>query len=260
MLSERRMKKYDVAFLILQPIFATSLSLIFQVNFLTGIFLFMGIPCLYFSWRTKDMWMKTLIFSIAMGVIFSLFMDMVQQYNYIWFERTTIFPHFFGKIVVEHFLWGFLFTYMVLIFYEHFLDKGIHELFDKKLKYFFIPVILLSLVFVMLEVLNPKILTVNYAYLILGIVVVAVPIFSTLLFFPKLISKYAVTASYFFFHTMIYEWTAMELNHWVWPEGQFVGWVELLGHSFPFEQMMFFMFMGAAAILTYYEFFDDDIR
>ena len=56
----------------------------------------------------------------------------------------------------------------------------------------------------------------------------------------------------------MYELTALKLGWWDFPSRDFVGWVSILGTRFPLEEFVFWLCLFAMAILTYYEFFDDD--
>ena len=85
-----------------------------------------------------------------------------------------------------------------------------------------------------------------------------VPAITFLSLFPRLLSKYVKTASYFFLLSILFELTGLQLNQWTFPGSNFIGWVELFGHRFPFEEFFFGFVMGAISVLTYYEFFDDD--
>jgi hypothetical protein len=76
-------------------------------------------------------------------------------------------------------------------------------------------------------------------------------------FFPRLFSKYVKAISYFFALFILLELTGVHLNQWVFP-GEFIGWVELFGIKFPFEEFFFFIILGSAVILSYYEVFADD--
>jgi len=55
-----------------------------------------------------------------------------------------------------------------------------------------------------------------------------------------------------------YELTALHLGLWSFPGEHFIGWVDILGYRFPFEEFFFFIVLASIAGLAYYEFFDDD--
>jgi hypothetical protein len=57
---------------------------------------------------------------------------------------------------------------------------------------------------------------------------------------------------------LMFELTGLELQLWTFPGTHFIGWVDLLGYKFPFEEFFFWFVLSAITILSYYEFFDDN--
>lgn len=253
------LKKIDILLLILFPIVATITSLYFSVNFLVATLLFFGVGSVYLSFRTPHRVSRTLLFSVIFSIPMGFLIDYLALINNAWYVPHTVFPHrLLGVVPYEDMIWGFLLVYHVVIFYEHFLDKGKHNLIDKKMKYFIWPVILVFLIF-FLSIYNDVSLILPYPYLIICSIFVLLPSVTFLAFFPRLISKYIKTTSYFFMSGLMFELTGLHLNHWGFAkDGQYVGWIELLGHRFPLEEFFFWFVMIAIGILSYYEFFDDD--
>ncbi len=257
--NEKTLKKIDIILLIIFPIIATVISLLIKANFLVSTLLFFGLPASWLSYRTPHKSLKTLIFSAIFALPFGIIIDYITAQDGSWYVPTTIFPfRLLGVIPIEDLIWGFLLVYTVVIFYEHFLDKGKHELIDKKMKYFILPAIILFILFLLIYSLNPDFLRIKYAYLLIGIVLILLPSITFLSFFPKLISKYVKTACYFFILSFMFEMTGLQLNQWTFPGQNFIGWIEILGHKFPFEEFFFWFIMVSIGILSYYEFFDDD--
>jgi len=257
-MNEKNLKKLDIFLLIFLPVFATAVSLLIKANFLISTLLFFGLPSLWLSYRTPHRISKTLLFSAIFSIPAGIIIDYIATLDGSWYVPTTIFPfRLLGVIPIEDLIWGFFLTYTIVIFYEHFLDKGKHELIDKKMKYFILPTILVLIIFFLLYFINQDLLRIKYAYLILGVVLILLPSITFLSFFPKLISKYTKTACYFFILAFMFELTGLQLNQWTFPGQNFIGWIEILGHRFPFEEFFFWFVMVAIAILSYFEFFDD---
>jgi len=253
------LKKLDIFLLILFPIASAVLSLAFSVNFLVSILLFFGLPSLWLSFRTPSQVNKTFLFSLILSIPLGIFIDYIATVDNSWFVPITVFPfRLFSVVPIEDLIWGFFLIYSIVIFYEHFLDKGKHELVDKRMKYLAWPLIILMLVFFTILFTKPELLVIPYAYFWLGIIFFILPAITFLSFFPRLLSKYIKTASYFFLLSLLFELTGLQLNQWTFPGSNFIGWVELFGHRFPFEEFFFGFVMGAISVLTYYEFFDDD--
>ncbi len=253
------LKKLDIFLLILFPFISVVLSLSFRANFLTSILLFYGLPSLWLSIRTPSQVKKTFLFSLIISIPFGLFIDYIAIKDGAWFVPTTYFSfHIFGVIPIEDLIFGFFLIYSIVIFYEHFLDKGKHELVDKKMKYLVWPIVSAMTVFFTLLLSKPDLLTLPYAYFWLGITLFFFPAIMFLSFFPRLLSKYIKTASYFFLLGVIFEITGLELNQWTFPGTNFIGWIDFFGIRLPFEELFFWFVMSAISVLSYYEFFDDD--
>ncbi|OGG01607.1 hypothetical protein A2Z33_07495 [Candidatus Gottesmanbacteria bacterium RBG_16_52_11] len=211
------------------------------------------------SFRTPARVKKTLVFSLLISVPMGICIDIIAAFNNSWFVPVTVFPfRLFGTVALEDLIWGFFFIYSPVIFYEHFLDKGKHRLSDRWVKYLAWPVIALVLIFITVYFSSPELLVIPYSYFWLGVIFFLLPSVTFLSFFPRLLSKYVKTASYFFFLALLFELTGLQLKQWTFPGGNFIGWIDLSGFRFPFEEFLFWFILGAIGILSYFEFFADD--
>ncbi len=248
-------KKIDLFVLVLFPIIASIISLLFKVNFITGILLFFGIPSIYLSIKSKNLIKKTAIVA-AIFSIFLLLLDYWATINKAWLADSMFPFKIFGIYAIEMILWQFLFAYFIIIFYEYFFDKGKNEIPKQNLKYFFMLIIVLFLLIVLQVISHIEII--NYFYLWIGIILILVPIVIWFFFFQKPILKFIKAGAYFFVVYLIYELTALKLQHWTFPGNKFIGWVTLFNLSFPIEELIFWMALGIVGGLILYEFFADD--
>ncbi len=253
------LKKIDIIFLILFPIISVATALTLRTNFLETTLLFFGLPSLWLSLRTLGQVAKTFLFSLFLSVPLGIVVDYIATIDQAWHVPNSVFLiRLFGIIPIEDIIYAFFLVYSIVIFYEHFLDKGKHELVDKRMKYMAWPLITLVMVFLITLFTKPEMLVIPYAYFWLGTAIFLIPAVTFLSFFPRLISKYIKTASYFFLLALMFELTGLELQLWTFPGTHFIGWVDLFGYKFPFEEFFFWFVMSAIAILSYYEFFDDN--
>src|SRR5258708_34119229 len=94
----RNLKRLDVILLILFPIIASLYSLVFKFNLLVSIFLFLGLPSVYLSFRTPKAILRTLLFSLIFGIPMSIICDYLAYLTHMWFVP-TVFPfRLFGAI------------------------------------------------------------------------------------------------------------------------------------------------------------------
>lgn len=253
---EKNKKILDIALIILLPIIATILALYFRANFLITIILFLGMPALWLSLRTPKAIQHTFIFSLVFSFIGWIIIDPLAVLDKAWYVP-TIFPFRIFGAPVEDFIWSFAYTYLIIIFYEHFFDKGKHNVVDKRFKYFlyiFIPAMILFLTGFYWSLAS---FSIPYFYLWMNIFVCFIPIVLFFSSYKSLITKVIKLAVYFFFLGIIHELTALELGHWAFPGVNFVGWVTIAGYAFPYEEFVFGMLLFAAAVIAYYDFFDE---
>ncbi len=258
-MSEKLLRKLDIVALLSFPIIAVYFSLLLKANLVTSILLFFGLPSVYFSYRTPRMVLKTIIFALVLTVFIGPWADYIATVSGAWYVPNSAFPvRLFGVVTFDNLLWLFFFVYSVLIFYEHFCDKGKKELIDKRMKYLIWPLFAVLFVFVLFLKQSPALLNIPYAYVWLGLVTVLLPASLFLRVFPNFLARYVKVSAYFFILSILFELTALELGQWSFPGTTFIGWVEIMGYRFPFEEFFFWCLLAVTAILSIYEFFDDD--
>lgn len=252
-------KKIDVIFLIINPIFSTIISLVFKTNFLTSTLLFFGIPAVYLSSRNPHAIKKSFIFASVTGIFGAFAIDYVATVSGSWFVPRTFFTfRLIGNVPIEDLIWGFLLVYGIVMFYEHFLDKGKHNLKDTNLKYLIVDIIFFIISFFLIYLFQPSLLVIPFFYVKAGIIIVLFPVISFLSFFPRLLSKFVKAGTYFFTQGILFELTGLTLNQWNFKGENFIGWVYIHNLRFPLEEFIFWMVLFSTCVLSYYEFFDDD--
>ena len=68
-------RKIDIVLMILLPIVAAALTLIFRTNFLISTLLFFGLPALYLSLRKPEIVPRSLIFTALFSIPLSIVID-----------------------------------------------------------------------------------------------------------------------------------------------------------------------------------------
>ncbi|MEK6953326.1 MAG: hypothetical protein AABX29_10035 [Nanoarchaeota archaeon] len=253
-------EKLDLIILLLYPIIASLISLYLKTDFFISILLFFGVPSLFLSIKAKEHVKKTLLFSLMMGIPLSIIIDYIAHFNGTWWVPSPFFNfRILDLVPLEDLLWGVLYLYFIIMFYECFIDKHVtKKLYTKHTRTIVLILLVIVGLFFFILIQNPVYLRIPYFYLISGIVIGIIPILAVLFKFPILFTKLLKTTSYFFFFTFMYEITALKLGWWEFRGEEFIGWVEISGVKFPFEELFFWMILGAMGVLSYYEFFDDD--
>lgn len=252
--------RIDIALMIVFPIVAAVLTLIFKFNFLISTLLFFALPSFYLSLRKPGIVPKSLIFTAIFSIPLAVVVDYLAVLDRAWLVPTTIFNfRFFGIVPLEDFVWGFLYVFFIIIFYEYFIDFGEKEdTLSKNTKYLIVILLILLILFFFVLFVSPQLLHIEYFYLKAGIILALLPLIAFLSFFPKLWTKYLKIGIYFLGLSLLFELVGLHTNQWTFPGHNFIGFIEIFGLRIPFEEFLFWIVLGVPWILSYYEFFADD--
>jgi hypothetical protein len=259
----RRLQKYEFIGLLCWPIAAAILSLVWNAQMYLSLLLFFGVPALYISLRHPELIKKSAIFSLIFSIPAAFLIDYVMQYTGGWAIGRMEFPHVWilQYVSLLQLIWLFLYTYLVVIYYEAFFDRSVKKIFYPRIKYLvYLGVGVLGFL-TFFHFFDQGVLYIDYFYFKIGLLGVLLPLVLFLTQTPAAVGRFAKVAIYFFYYTLLYELTALQLQQWNFPaENQFVGYVRLFEHSFPFEELFFWMMISSISILAYYEYYDDDGR
>jgi hypothetical protein len=250
----------DLILILLWPIAATIISFAVNANFIESQLLFFGIPLLYLAMRDMARVPKAALFAAAFSVPLVAVFGYLFEYTRTYVIATNVPARLFGVLSIDVFLWGFLYFFLVVLYYEHFLARHARKepLWPKKFSLgLFLLGSILALFFAILG-FAPNLLEIRYYYLKFGLVLVLPPIVLMLAKFPALWAKFAKAGAYFFYLSFLYEITALKLGQWWFPSPDFIGFITLFGVTFPFEELLFWIILGSLGVLVYYEFFDDE--
>ncbi len=256
-----RRKRFSLIFILLWPIVAVILSFFLQANTLVSTLLFFGVPALYLSFMNQRCIRMAGMFSLLFSIPFAIMLDYIMEITGGWYIATSVFDPYriFGYVTIEQLIWLFLYVYLVAMFYETFLDKKCtHKLSYPKLKYLIIVLYILFGAFLILHLTKHEILEIDYFYLKFGIVLGLLPLLFAFLRLPDMYSAFFVTGAYFFYLSFLYEVTALLLGQWSFPAAnQFIGFIKIGTIAFPLEEFIFWILLGAIAVLSYYRVFGE---
>jgi len=251
----------DLAIILIWPIIAAILSLIFEPNAFGSIILFLAIPSIYLAIKGREYVKKALLFTLAVGITTMIILDYVAQKTGAWvmYPDSIINFKLFGIVTFEVVLWAVFTCFFIIIFYEYFINKHSTRIFwQSKMKYVLMLAIISFIIFLVFLFAIPDLLNIPYFYLTWGIVLLLIPFLIQLFRYPKTTSKFFLAGAYFFYLHFIYEITALKLGWWTFPGTEFIGQISMLGVIFPIEELIFWFILLALTTLSYYEFFDDD--
>lgn len=247
-------KRKDLLLLVLINIFAVVASFLFQTNFLTSTILFLGLPSLYLLWKEKAYLRKIFLASVAFGIFFAFVFDFIAELNKAWdWNGGLLFGKILGVVQADVMVWFFLWIFHIFLFYEHFIDR-------KKLKSSKISArqfevlgvsILSTILLVVVYQFFPSVLYFGKAYLVLCLIV-SIPFVILCFAKSKLVLHTIPMIVYFAFVYLTHEITALHLEQWRFP-GDYIGWVHMLGVSFPIEEFVFWIILSSLIGAMYYE-------
>ncbi len=256
---------WDKILLILFPIIATFVSIFFINSYPLSTILFYGVPGIYLSLRFGHLWQekKGLLFAILVATPFAIIVDYIGIQSGLWYTPTSYFTvRFLGVIPWEDFLWMITATYTMIIIYETLLDKGKHELLDRRMLYFLLSAaIVLSGFFLLILTGRSDLFIFNsqYTYLVLGSLFFLLPTVLFILKFPKFLKRFLPLSAYFLYLTILFEIIATYLNQWIFTGTYLLPPINIFGNTpIAYEELFFVGIIGPMAAVAFYEFFDDD--
>lgn len=268
------MKIFDLVISLSLTVFGALISLLLKTNFFVSTLLIFGFPSTYLSYKNRSSVKKSAAFSCLFTVPFTFLFDYLISLDRGWHITNSIFNfRLFGVIALEQFVWTFLWAYQIIIFYEYFLDKQkrlppiafFEKLFNKKVKIISRRMEVFSIIlftgllgFISIILVNPALIKIGYAYFWLGLIFGIVPLSIFLIKFPNFWKKFIGVTAYFLLIGIIIEFIGLKLNHWTFPGNNYIGIANFFGHKIPLEEIILYFIISTPAILSYYEFLDDD--
>ncbi len=215
------------------------------------------LPALYLGYRDKKNWRKIIIATLIFGMLFGFFFELIQEFTRSYSVVSQVFPKILGIVPIDNVLGHMMMTFLTLTFYEHFVDRKKSRHISKRVIFALILAGAANVAALLLLRFMPAALITPYPYFFMGICAISFPIFLGMTR-PIFIRDMAVSSIYFFFLYLIIEIFAVKLKWWIYPGNNYVGYVSILGISFPFEELFFWMMFYAASLISYYELFIDE--
>lgn len=257
-LMPRGRRSRDLYVLIGMVLVSIPITIFANLNFVFSTLLFFGVPSFYLIWRNPKSLLKATIAGVVLGLILGFSFDFVAEFNNAWgWSADFALPfQFFGTVSLDILIWYFFWVFLVVAFYEYFLD---HDC-PKKISPHALTVALIGGILAVLVVtaskIAPGMLRMNYAYAQLGsltFIVTALILFKH----PGLLHKVIKTMPFFAFMYLAYEITALYLGLWNFP-GAYLGSMAIGAIRFPVEELIVWIIASSTIVATYYEFCVDD--
>ncbi|OGG72693.1 hypothetical protein A3A38_00710 [Candidatus Kaiserbacteria bacterium RIFCSPLOWO2_01_FULL_53_17] len=228
-------------------------------GFLRPLSFFFGVPALFLLSRDIGYFRKAAIGAGILGILLFSF-DFVAEFNNAWgWGIDFIIPYIFWDTVsADIMVWYFLWVFLIILFYEHFLE---HDR-SRRISRHAVPVAIagvgIAAVIVATYLYAPHLLVVPYAYAVLSFLISLVCVVE-LYRRPHLGRKVVKLIPFFALFFMAYEIIALYTGLWTFP-GTYVGSVAVGNLMFPLEELVVWILMSSAMAALYYEFTIGDER
>jgi hypothetical protein len=252
------MKKGLLTIVIFIP-FTIFLSVFFfnlKINYLESLILIFGIPCILLLLKDKKKSKKVILFSLKVSIPIACIFDLVAFIDNAWIVPQSILPfRIFGFIPLEDFIWMFITTCTILIFYETFFNKNFNSNCSFRIKILLYLLYLIAIFSILIiSSVIPK-FSFAFSFLWFGLVFLFIPTVIFLIRNTKYIFSFLYVSIYFFYIHLIFELIGLKLNHWVFLGNHYIGWIHFFSFRFPKEELIFVMILGGFAACSYYELF-----
>ncbi len=251
----QNIKKPKLIFLFIIYVILTSILVwILKPIYFISLIIIIGIPTTLNFILLKHSKLKIILFSFLATLLFAPAIELMCRLANVW-DVQTIFPRILEILPIENMIFAFFNFVWVLSFYEYFIDKNTKDKISNKLKYV---VIMFSLLFVFTLVLffyNSNIITLNYYEM--AIIFLIIPAIILTFVEPKIIKKTVVPILFFSIIFFVYEFIAIQIGNWWWP-AEYLLPINLFGHVFPIDDIIFWYILSTMTLILGYEFFVDD--
>lgn len=251
-------KTWELIFLFIYYLLVFGLILIFKLNYLWGVLLYLVIPSFYITLRNKKIFKKSFLSSLLLSLPAVFVIDYIAHVSGSWIESSNLGIRIMNSYPIESFFWGISYVYFIISFYEYFFDKDKDKkTFSFNTKYLVSIVSFVCFLFGLIFFINKDLLVIKYFYTFLILILFITPGALILKYKPKLLNKSLKQGAYFFLITIIYELSAIYAGHWHFKGEYYIGFVEIFNLRFPFEELLWLIF-AVPAVVLWYEFFLDD--
>lgn len=249
-------KRVDLLVVIILILLAFISWIYFELYPLIGLIALTIPSSFYLIVREKKNYRKLIWSLFIFGGLFGFVFDFIATVYKAWVVEKLVFSYKILGILPIDDIFGFVvMTLLIITFYEHFVDDERHQEISKNVAPLVFVTAILTVTVVGSFILNFWI-SLPYAYFILGCIAIILPIIISVKHFG-LFTKFLYVGIFFFFVWLLAEIAAVQTGGWYFP-GQYIGNITLIGLTFPFEELFFWMLFYAASVVSYYEMFIDD--
>ncbi len=252
---------FDISVIFLFTLLGIFVTLFFEPKPIISALIFFTFPTIYMISKNRKLpYKKILTTSVLLTILIGI-LDILITASKGWLvpdEQLVIKMRLFGFAPIDEILWFFLLIFFLLVFYDYFIEKEKTKTLSKNVRWLVL-LIGITTAIVSLLFLFGLIAKIKFVYIFVGFIYMIPPFIIIVLKKPRFIKKFFFVTLPFFLINLAHELTALKIGQWNFP-GEYIGTVTLFGLSFPFEEFFFYIILGPAIGLAYYELFFDDMK
>lgn len=252
-----KLMRVEIAGLYVYWVAVAALALIFNFNFLVMTVSYVLMPALYLAWRNRMFIRGSLIESFFYSAPLLIVFGFIANYSRAWSESTQFGFYILDHVAVEMFLWGFFYILLLISFYSYFFDQRDRAQITRSYIRLATAIGLLMVVFFAVYVFNLELLNIKYIYSFIAFVFVSGTL-AGLSKYPRLAKKTLLAGLLLLPAGLIHEVVSLKLQHWHFPVGYHLAYLQLAGVTFPIEELVWIMF-AAPFVIIIHEYFADNL-
>jgi hypothetical protein len=254
------LKRKDLVTLILLPILAFIITVSLNPGYFAATFLFYFLPSLYLGLQNKnESFLKIVALSSFLSFPFLIVIDYIGTISRIWMVPAPSFSSWMilGIIPLDDMVWMITATIYILTLFIYSHKKDQTSIISSRniLLFAVIEFVVLCLfLWVRQSYADLLVWETEYAYMILGSVVLLIPGIILSLFHKGLLAKELQIVPFFLYTTILFELVATARHYWIFTGSYIVAPLQLGNFGpLPFEELFFVGVAGPIAAIVLYE-------
>lgn len=254
-----KMKDSTKALFYLYLILATStvLTLALPINLLLSTLLFFAIPSLFISIKRPDIVWRAAKFSFCISII-SIVTDYLAEKDQSWTSSSMFSFRILNTVPIEAIIWVFLFTYLIIAYYQFFFKKTFHKINNKKMAIVYIACLLVIIWLIAATLLSKFSLKIEFFYIKSGISIILLPLIIFLIIWPRYIKRFLMMMPYFVILGISNLLVSLEKNYWAYPGKNFIAVIQFSTFRLPLEELIFWIILYPSFTVALYEILNND--
>jgi len=247
------MRKFSLALVYLLVVAAFVVR--YDLGYLFSLFLFFGVPSLCLSIRKPEIIKKSLVYALLFSLPAVFVFDYIAHVSNTWYVPSEIGVRVWNAFPLDQLFWGFLFFYLILIGYNSLMVKKYNpKILSLNFKYLLAIIIVLGSIFAIILATHKEWLVIDHFYTIFVFCIMFLPVLLILIFGsqPKeKVIKIFLVAMLSVILSLIYEYSALKTGQWFFNGEHYLGWIHFFDVKLPVEEILFMFFSIPGTVFVY---------